>query len=114
MTVQTLQVLQTMLVRPNEEHYGLAISERTRLPTGSIYPIMTRLETAGWVTSAWEDIDESAEGRRKRRYYQLTQEGASAAHSEISKMRQRLAPVEEKTRPDWRPAAPEPGWGPAV
>jgi PadR family transcriptional regulator len=82
-TLQTLQVLQVLLTDPLGEHYGLEISRDSGLPTGSIYPILTRLENAGWVTSAWEDIDESRQGRRRRRYYRLTPEGAQLARHEI-------------------------------
>jgi PadR family transcriptional regulator len=63
-TLQTLQVLRVLLADPLGEHYGLEISKDSGLPTGSIYPILARLETAGWLASAWEDIDESREGRR--------------------------------------------------
>ncbi|MFI9509078.1 PadR family transcriptional regulator [Nocardia sp. NPDC052566] len=106
MTLQTLQVLQVLLDGPAEQHYGLKISQASGLPTGSIYPILTRLETAGWVTSAREDIDESAEGRRRRRYYQLTNEGATNARAEIVKAQRRLS-----TSPiaDWL-QTPQPGW----
>ncbi|MFG3620822.1 PadR family transcriptional regulator [Nocardia sp. NPDC047654] len=107
MTLQTLQVLQALLERPADEHYGLKISEHSGLPTGSIYPILTRLETAGWVTSDWEQIDESVEGRRRRRYYQLTKNGATAAREEIAKMRERLSSTRAAS---WQPA-PRPGWG---
>ena len=82
-TLQTLQVLRIMLNDPVAEHYGLEISRQSGLPTGSIYPILTRLETAGWITSAWEDIDESAAGRRRRRYYRLTSYGAQRARGEV-------------------------------
>jgi DNA-binding PadR family transcriptional regulator len=92
-TLQTLQVVQALLDDPADEHYGLKISEKAQLPTGSIYPILTRLEAAGWVTSAWEDIDESLAGRRARRYYQLTDEGAARARREIAKMQQRFSRV---------------------
>jgi PadR family transcriptional regulator, regulatory protein PadR len=90
-TIQTLLVLQTLLEDPASEHYGLKISERSGLPTGSIYPILARLESAGWVASSWEDIDESAAGRRARRYYQLTDEGAEKAQDEIAALQRRLA-----------------------
>lgn len=109
MTLQTLQVLQALLERPADEHYGLRISEHSGLPTGSIYPILTRLETAGWVTSDWEEIDESAEGRRRRRYYQLTTDGAAAARDEIAKMQARLSTTRTA---QWQPI-PQPGWGTA-
>ena len=77
-TLQTLQVLGVLLTDPLDEHYGLEISRKSGLLTGSIYPILTRLEAAGWVTSAWENIDESRQGRRRRRYYRLTAEGRKA------------------------------------
>ena len=90
-TLQTLQVLRVLLTDPLDEHYGLEISRESRLPTGSIYPILTRLEAAGWVTSAWEDIDESKQGRRRRRYYRLTAEGAKSAQDEVARAQQLLS-----------------------
>jgi PadR family transcriptional regulator, regulatory protein PadR len=85
LTLQTLAVLNTLLREPRTEKYGLEISKASRLPTGTIYPILARLEGAGWLDSGWEDIDESAEGRRKRRYYRLTgvgiREGRRAAEA---------------------------------
>jgi len=92
-TLQTLQVLRVLLTDPMDEHYGLEISRESGLPTGSIYPILTRLETAEWVTSAWENIDESAQGRRRRRYYRLTGEGAKCAQDEVAKAHQLLSPT---------------------
>lgn len=90
-TLQTLRVLQVLLADPLEEHYGLEISRDSGLATGSIYPILTRLENAGWVTSAWEDIDESKQGRRRRRYYRLTPGGAQLALREIEGTQQMLS-----------------------
>jgi PadR family transcriptional regulator, regulatory protein PadR len=92
-TLQTLQVLKVLLTDPLDEHYGLEISRESGLPTGSIYPILTRLETAGLVTSAWENIDESEQGRRRRRYYRLTAEGAKSAHDEVAYAHQLLSPA---------------------
>ncbi|GAB2633445.1 PadR family transcriptional regulator [Nocardia goodfellowii] len=91
-TLQTLQVLRVLLSRPADEHYGLKIAQESGLATGSIYPILARLETAGWVTSEFEKIDESREGRRRRRHYQLTDDGAARAQIEINKAQQQLAP----------------------
>ena len=82
-TLQTLQVLRFLLRDPVGEHYGLEISKGSGLATGSIYPILTRLETAGWITSALEEIDESREGRRRRRYYQLTGLGTHRAREAL-------------------------------
>src|SRR6266498_3022405 len=64
MTMQTLRVLKVLLDEPLAEHFGLEISRTAGLPTGSIYPILARLEQASWLESAWEDIDPVVVGRR--------------------------------------------------
>jgi DNA-binding PadR family transcriptional regulator len=91
LTLQTLQVLRILLNDPSGEHYGLEVSRSSGLPTGSIYPILTRLETAGWVISAWEEIDESEAGRRRRRYYQLTTYGSRKAQDAVHNVLSELA-----------------------
>jgi len=111
-TLQTLQVLNVLLTDPLDEHYGLEISRESGLPTGSIYPILTRLETAGWVTSAWENIDESKQGRRRRRYYRLTAEGAKSAQDEVAKAHQLLSPAASRSG-RLRPQRLLPGGSPA-
>jgi DNA-binding PadR family transcriptional regulator len=100
MTLSTLRVLAVLLADPTAEHYGLEVSHAAGLPGGTLYPILARLETAGWLTSQWEDIDEVAQGRRRRRYYQLTDSGAERA-------RQVLIEHEQILRPAWK-SLPEP------
>ena len=84
MTWQTLAVLDVMLQRPGDRHYGLELTRAAGLKPGSIYPLLARLEDAGWLTSAWEQIDERAEGRRKRRYYQVTGLGQRAGRAALA------------------------------
>lgn len=91
MTLQTQRLLFEMLKEPRGQHYGLEIARAARLSTGSIYPILARLEKAGWVVSAWEDIDEREEGRRRRRYYRLTALGERRAFEELERMRSEIA-----------------------
>jgi DNA-binding PadR family transcriptional regulator len=69
--------------QPLDEHYGLEIANAAELKSGTIYPILARLERAGWVVSEWEQIDPVAEGRRPRRYYRLSQAGAERAGSAV-------------------------------
>lgn len=78
------------------EHYGLELARTAGLPSGAIYPILARLEEHGLLAADWEDIDEHAEGRRRRRYYTLTGEGARIARAE-------LAQLEPVTRGNLRP-----------
>ena len=96
MTLQTQLVLRAMLDDSVGEHYGLQLRDETGLPSGTIYPILARLERCGWVASSWEDpMQHILEGRPRRRYYQLTGEGAERARdalARISRSRKRPYP----------------------
>ena len=86
MTLQTQLVLRAMLAEPAAERYGLQLCEETGLPSGTIYPIVARLEQLGWVESSWEDPHEHIEaGRPRRRYYRLTEEGAQQARDALAR-----------------------------
>ncbi len=61
--------------------------------TGTIYPILARLEAAGWVVSDWEAIDPAEEGRPRRRLYYLTGAGALQARVALDDMRGKLDPA---------------------
>ena len=77
MTGPVQQVLRAMLEDAAIPRYGLQISKHAGLETGTLYPVMARLERVGWVESSWEDPDLSiTDGRPQRRYYQLTKNGA--------------------------------------
>lgn len=49
------------------------------MASGTLYPILLRLEAAGWLRSEWELGDPATLGRPRRRYYMLTGEGAKSA-----------------------------------
>lgn len=86
MTLPTQLVLRVMLDDPAAHYYGLQLRDATGLPSGTVYPIMARLEQVGWVASSWEDPAEHvAEGRPRRRYYQLTTEGAERARGALAR-----------------------------
>jgi PadR family transcriptional regulator, regulatory protein PadR len=84
LTLQVQLTLRAMLDGLDGELYGLELVEATGLPPGTIYPIMARLEGAGWVTSRWEDIEPTAEGRPRRRYYRLTADGVAQARAALA------------------------------
>jgi PadR family transcriptional regulator PadR len=85
MTIATQLVLGALLADPVRELYGLEIGEQTALPSGTIHPILARLEGLGWVESSWEDIDPRVEGRPQRRYYRLTATGAESARQAVAR-----------------------------
>lgn len=82
-TNPTRSVLQAFLHDAQGEHYGLDIAAVTGLKSGSLYPILGRLEDNGWVISRWEDIDPVVEGRPRRRYYRLTPDGIAMAKAAV-------------------------------
>ena len=59
-------------------HHGFDIMDATGLPSGSVYPILRRLEQEGLVRSRWEKHEiAQREGRPPRRYYEIEHSGAA-------------------------------------
>ena len=83
MTIPTQLVLSALLADPTRELYGVEIGNAAGLPSGTVHPILARLEGRGWLESRWEDIDPRVEGRPARRYYRLTPAGANAARQAL-------------------------------
>jgi PadR family transcriptional regulator, regulatory protein PadR len=73
---QTLKVLGALMSCPSDEPSGAEIGKRTRLPSGTLYPILFRLEGVGWLQSRWEVEDPGILGRPRRRFYRITAKGA--------------------------------------
>jgi PadR family transcriptional regulator, regulatory protein PadR len=85
MTIPTQLVLRALLADPSKELYGVEIGTAAGLPSGTVHPILARLETVGWLESRWEEIDPRAEGRPARRYYHLTPDGIELASSALAR-----------------------------
>ena len=79
LTLVTLRVLNAFMEAPNERQYGLGLMKRTGLASGTLYPVLARLERIGWLRSAQEDIDPATEKRPARRYYEITPDGLAQA-----------------------------------
>ena len=71
-------VLTELLSRPAEAHWGYDLMKRTRLSSGTLYPMLSQLERAGWVHGGWE-FDKKVQGGPPRKAYRLTAEGMRAA-----------------------------------
>jgi PadR family transcriptional regulator PadR len=87
MTLATQRVLGAFLADSDREFHGYELGQEAGLASGTIHPILARLEAAGWLDSRWEEIDERAEGRRARRYYRLTDSGVNAARTALARVR---------------------------
>jgi PadR family transcriptional regulator len=78
----------TLCALATGRRHGFEIMEVTGLPSGTIYPVLRRLERERALESEWEDPDVAhAAGRPKRRVYRLTESGTIWAE----RARQRLA-----------------------
>jgi PadR family transcriptional regulator PadR len=77
LTYPTALVLQALL---DGSHHGFDIMEATGLPSGTVYPILRRLDAEGGVRSRWEkQAVAQKEQRPPRRYYELTAGGRQLA-----------------------------------
>ena len=75
----TLPTAMVLMAVSRNYRYGFDISDITGLPSGTVYPVLRRLEEAGLLRSQWESVlSARAEQRPPRRYYTLTGSGASA------------------------------------
>lgn len=79
MSLQTLKVLEAFLENPSDQLAGADVHQRSGIASGTLYPILLRLEAAGWFSSKWESIDPSKAGRPRRRLYKLTSTGMRRA-----------------------------------
>ena len=67
--------------------YGFDIMDRTELPSGTVYPALSRLERDGLVRSHWEDLQKAHGDRRPpRRYYRITAEGERALAGALERL----------------------------
>ncbi len=81
-SLQTLRVLEAFLENPTDSLSGSDVQKRSDIASGTLYPILLRLESAGWFASRWEAVDPVTVGRPRRRLYRLTPNGLIRA-SEI-------------------------------
>ena len=76
-----MQVLGEFCRRPADHISGIEISHATGLASGTLYPILFRLERAGWLESEWEEVVLALVKRPRRRLYRITAFGATNARA---------------------------------
>lgn len=90
---QTLLLLESLLAKPAHWQHGYSLSQQTELASGTLYPILMRLEKLRWLETKWEDPNDL--GRPPRHLYRLTSDARAWAREELSNARQRKI---------WKPA----------
>lgn len=84
MTEPTASVLRCLAAYTDRECYGLELIQETRIPSGTLYPILARLLEAELVSS-WTEPKNGAGKRPVRTFYKLTPEGRSLVESLAAK-----------------------------
>jgi PadR family transcriptional regulator, regulatory protein PadR len=88
---QTLAVLSALLSRSQSWHYGYDLLKETGLKSGTLYPILARLQRGGWLQQRWERS--SAPGRPPRHMYRLSRKGKGAAREYCGGMKPSAKPA---------------------
>jgi PadR family transcriptional regulator, regulatory protein PadR len=103
LTAPLVKLLRVLLADPTSKYWGFEIMKRTGLASGTVYPLLARLEGMGWLESGWDD-EPAISGRPRRRYYKLTGSGIASA-------RVALAEANSKKRPASAPSRLRPALG---
>jgi PadR family transcriptional regulator len=99
LAISTLTVLQAI---GNGFEYGFDIIDSTGLPSGTVYPALSRLERDDYVRSAWEDDGHARRlGRPARRYYRITAPGTRALDDALAYYRA-IVSAPRRSRPQER------------
>jgi PadR family transcriptional regulator PadR len=93
---QTQALLAALLAAASEWHYGYDLSKETGLKSGTLYPILIRLDAHGWLEARWEDAPQA--GKPPRHLYRLTARGLQEAPAMLSA-------VNNTSSVDFRPAS---------
>src|SRR6266536_3099466 len=82
----TLDMLILKAVSLGQFHgYGILLriqqisKDRLKIPQGSLYPALYRLEERGWITSEWGE----SENNRRARFYRITAAGRKQLKAEL-------------------------------
>ena len=85
LTYPTTLVLQALV---QGHHHGFDVMDATGLPSGTVYPILRRLDAEGLVRSRWEKEGVARrEQRPPRRYYEITNAGHEMLAEAIERYR---------------------------
>jgi PadR family transcriptional regulator len=69
-------------------HYGFDVIDATGLPSGTVYPILRRLEREKLVSAEWEQAEIAHRAQRPpRRYYELSAAGEAILETALARYR---------------------------
>jgi PadR family transcriptional regulator PadR len=84
MSSETLRLLERFAARPTRWQYGYELSRETGLKSGTLYPILMRLEKYGLMEARWVTTQD---GVPPRHTYRLTPGGLELARAKLAERR---------------------------
>jgi PadR family transcriptional regulator PadR len=92
-----LKVLRAMVDRPLQPMYGLELMAAADIKSGTLYPLLARLQQAGWLEGEWEQHDPES-GRPPRKFYRLSEDGMARARTALAEAHAALKPARLNAR----------------
>lgn len=91
-TPKMARVLKIFLEDPGQPRYGFELMKLIDMASGSLYPMLAKLEGAGWLVRGKEDIDPHVVGRPARTHYTITGAAVSASHVQLAALSEQYRP----------------------
>jgi PadR family transcriptional regulator PadR len=86
---QALTVLAALAAQPKAWRHGYELAVATGLKSGTLYPILMRLEERSLLQAQWED---PGQGRAPRHQYRLSVQGVRWAREQLASAANTAAP----------------------
>jgi DNA-binding PadR family transcriptional regulator len=97
MTQATAMVLQAVA---SGHRYGFDIMDATGLASGTVYPILRRLEGASLLRGRWENVAEAHRSNRpQRRFYEITPAGSESLAEALERLARTRSFLDSLARP---------------
>lgn len=92
-TTNILLISRSLLDVPDYRRYGYELMHVTGLKPASMYQALHRMQDEGWLTSYLEPGEPQQLGRKRRRYYELTEYGEQIVRTQLRAWSVRLRNV---------------------
>lgn len=81
-----LRIVRAFLEAPNKKRSGYEIAKHCGMNRDTVYDALHRMQKAGWLVSERERLRRDVIARAPRRFYQITDKGASRARTLLQEL----------------------------
>lgn len=86
LSFQALKVARMFYESPSAEFSGSQLGKDCQVGSGTLYPLLGRLEAAGWLKSKWESKGAAELGRPRMRLYRATPSGLRSIEAALEQV----------------------------